>query len=39
LGLLWEDKAAQDDIVVSGSDIYMVKGSQWTYYQFKGRGA
>jgi cytochrome c oxidase subunit 2 len=26
LGLIWEDKSAQDDIVVSGSDIYMVKG-------------
>ena len=26
LGLIWEDKAAQDDIVVSGNDIYIVKG-------------
>src|SRR6478752_2842577 len=26
LGLIWEDKAAQDDIVVSGNDIYLVKG-------------
>jgi cytochrome c oxidase subunit II len=26
LGLIWEDKAAQDDIVVSGTDIYIVKG-------------
>jgi cytochrome c oxidase subunit 2 len=25
LGLIWEDKAAQDDIVVSGSDIYLIK--------------
>lgn len=27
LGLIWEDKAAQDDIVVTGTDIYMVKGT------------
>jgi cytochrome c oxidase subunit 2 len=26
LGLIWEDKAAQDDIVVGGTDIYIVKG-------------
>jgi cytochrome c oxidase subunit 2 len=26
LGLIWEDKASQDDIVVSGSDIYLIKG-------------
>ena len=26
LGLIWEDKAAQDDIVVSGNDIYLIKG-------------
>jgi cytochrome c oxidase subunit 2 len=26
LGILWDDKAAQDDIVVSGNDIYLVKG-------------
>jgi len=27
LGLIWEDKAAQDDIVVTGTDIYMIKGT------------
>jgi cytochrome c oxidase subunit 2 len=26
LGLIWEDKAAQDDIVVNGTDIYLIKG-------------
>jgi len=26
LGLIWEDQATHDDIVVSGNDIYMVKG-------------
>jgi len=26
LGMLWDDKAGQDDIIVSGNDIYLVKG-------------
>ena len=26
LGMLWDDKAGQDDIVVTGNDIYIVKG-------------
>src|SRR5205085_7961269 len=26
LGLIWEDKATHDDIVVQGTDVYLIKG-------------